>query len=104
MPDHSPLPWSHGDSTFIWTVTGSYVIASYHIDDWTGRGERESLANAAFIITAVNSHDRLVEENARLRTFVNRVAYEPIGEADASHKQALELEARNLLEALKEQQ
>jgi hypothetical protein len=71
MGEHTPLPW-HFDELehrpdgcgYIRHESDRFEI-SHHGD--TGRSREENLANAAFIVKAVNNHDALVAEVEKLR-------------------------------------
>jgi hypothetical protein len=55
---HTPGPWKFFDSGLIQSVEPCANLAETDIDTWIPKSER--LANAAFIVKAVNSHDQLV--------------------------------------------
>lgn len=70
LKEHTPTPWpepmkgiSYLDDSKSWMVPG---IAH------CGDGEA-SEANAAFIVEAVNSHERLTGENAKLRAALEKI-------------------------------
>lgn len=73
------------------------VVSSGDFTDATGAAHELNRANAEFFATACNSHDALV-------AFVMRVAFEPIGNADASAREIIDTltgEARLLTAAIK---
>lgn len=59
---HTPLPWSIDKTDQLTMIVDSKkdVVAALSTIDLKGRPEEE-MANAAFIVKAVNSHDALVE-------------------------------------------
>lgn len=86
-------PWKvdkHGSICAVWENGIEVQVAAMAHTHWTndhdnGKGglynqriARESKANAALIVSAVNQHDALREENGRLREAV-RMAYDILG-------------------------
>jgi hypothetical protein len=75
MTDHSkatPRPWIcnqyDADSPVtIQSTTGKWVCKISSTGNWAKQSQDTVKANAALIVEAVNNHDRLVEENKRLR-------------------------------------
>jgi hypothetical protein len=63
MSEHAPMPWVvGGDDWKPWEGAISVIGADYETICWTTSGGGiPSQANAAFIVQAVNNHERLVE-------------------------------------------
>ncbi len=81
---HTPLPWEVDRSRILWPGTPhkgtpehpEFVVAQCGV--FTGQGpgthdERE--ANAAFIVRAVNAHEKLVEITERLYSLVLDISH-----------------------------
>ncbi len=71
MTDHSkatPRPWKRLNHSF--TGDGNTLLVGAC---FSGIGTLPAASNAALIVEAVNSHDRLVEENKRLRTMLDEI-------------------------------
>jgi len=74
---HSPTPWRVGktymDEPRTLCVEDADGVEIYVIGSEAGQ---RCLNDAAYIVDAVNSHERLVAENARLRKVLERISEE----------------------------
>jgi len=76
---HSPTPWRveknlYGTANIIETDGRQIAACAAECQSADLDGDaKQDEANAAYIVECVNSHDRLVAENARLRDLVRRM-------------------------------
>lgn len=81
---HSPTPWALERKTdarrLIMDAGGNLIVSCWgNYWDYPEGSEEERMssdADAAYILEAVNAHERLVAENARLRELVRRMGDE----------------------------
>jgi len=73
-PEHSPTPWVYNKwtKTTIETKDGRNVCSTGGFQDSANskQAHDENLANAAFIVTAVNSHEKLVSLIRRMKPYL----------------------------------
>lgn len=80
---HSPLPWrvdvNRQGQRRIVLEAGNHVLGACWGNYWnfpegnTDETDKRAEADAVHIVECVNSHERLVEENARLKNIVRRM-------------------------------
>lgn len=78
MSEHTPTPWSLFDLNGVLAIKNPRSDASHNeIVFWTGfdasHYPKQARANAAFIVTAVNNHDALVNALRNARNYIDAV-------------------------------
>lgn len=71
MSKHTPGPWGFDETGYLQTIDNGYLIYASPWQENACDGDETAIANAAFIVLAVNTHDDLV---AALRDAVEHMA------------------------------